>query len=152
MDINEYVNKAEEYFMKGYNCSQSVSAAFADVVHLPEDLLLKISCPLGGGLARLRYVCGAVTGMSMILGLVYSSDAPDAKASIYPKTRELTDKFEDKFGTIVCSDLLKDIVSHDDSPVPEERTAAYYQKRKCLDCIRTATQILAEDLKEHEYI
>lgn len=147
-----YVEKAAELFLKGYNCSQAVAAAFSDVVGIPEETLLKISCSHGGGFARLRYVCGAVSGMGMIAGMVYGSAEPSAKVEIYAKTRELSDKFNSEFGSIICAELLNGIVSHNDSPVPEERTEGYYKKRTCLDCVKKAAEILEEDLKAHELL
>lgn len=147
MDVIDYVNRSEELFLKGYNCCQAVVASFSDVVGLPEDTLLKLSCALGGGFARLRNVCGAVSGMGIVLGLVYATDDPNAKTELYPKGQNLAKQFEEIFGSIVCSDLLKNLEKTDHSPVPEERTPEYYKKRTCLDCVKTATKILAEDLK-----
>lgn len=152
MNIETYVEKAGEYFLKGYNCCQAVAAAFTDVMELPEETVLKLSCPFGGGFARLRYVCGAVSGMGLVLGQVYGNDAPDCKVSMYEKTRELSDRFEGKMGSIICADLLNGIGSHRDSTQPEERTPAYYQKRKCLQCVQTAARIMAEDLQKNEHI
>ena len=152
MQTEDYVRKAEENFQAGYNCCQAVAAAFADVAGLPEETLLRLSCPFGGGFARLRYVCGAVSGMGLIAGLVYGDGTPDCKKTMYPKTRELTDAFEARFGSIICADLLKGMGTHNDPPTPEARTEGYYHRRSCLDCVRSAAEILAEDLKKNEHI
>ncbi len=152
MEINKIVERSEQYFLKGYNCCQAVTAAFSDFTDISEENLLKLSCTLGGGFARLRNVCGAVSGMGIILGLMYGSDDPDAKKQLYPKGQELAKKFEDEFGSIVCSELLKNLESVDRSPVPQERTEEYYKKRTCLDCVKTATRILAQDLIDNERI
>ncbi len=149
MEIIDYIKKSEEYFLKGYNCCQAVTAAFSDVVDIPEKTLLKLSCALGGGFSRLRNVCGAVSGMGIILGLVYATDSPDAKKDIYPKGQELAKKFEKEYGSIICSELLNNLEKTDRSPVPSERTEEYYKKRSCLDCVKSATEILARDLKEN---
>ena len=152
MKTDQYVKKAEEYFLSGYNCAQAVAAAFADVVGLPAETVLKLACPFGGGFARLRYVCGAVSGMGLIAGLVYGTNKPDGKVEMYPKTRELADKFQSQYSSIICAELLNGIVTHGDSPVPEARTPEYYRKRTCLDCVKSAAAILTEDLEAHEYI
>lgn len=150
MQPEEYAKTAGEYFQQGYNCCQAVAAAFADVAGLPRDVMLRLSCPFGGGFARLRYVCGAVSAMGLVAGLVYGDDTPDCKKAMYPKVRELSDAFKAQFGSIVCAELLNGIVTHDDPPTPEARTEAYYHRRSCLDCVQTAAQILAEDLAKNE--
>ena len=152
MQTEEYARLAGEYFQKGYNCCQAVAAAFADAAGLPRDVMLRLSCPFGGGFARLRYVCGAVSGMGLVAGLVYGDDTPDCKKAMYLKTRELSDAFKAQFGSIVCAELLNGIVTHDDPPTPEARTDAYYKRRSCLDCVQTAAEILAEDLQKNERI
>ena len=149
MEINDYVKKSEEYFLKGYNCCQAVAASFSDVTGLPEETLLKVSCALGGGFSRLRNVCGAVSGMGIISGLVYATDSPDSKKEIYPIGQALAKEFEDEYGSIICSDLLSSLDNSDRSPVPAERTEEYYKKRSCLDCVKSATEILARNLKEN---
>lgn len=150
MQPEEYAKKAGELFQNGYNCCQAVAAAFADVAGMPRDAMLRLSCPFGGGFARLRYVCGAVSAMGLVAGLVYGDDTPDCKKAMYPKVRELSDAFEAKFGSIVCADLLKGMASHSDPPTPEARTADFYKRRSCLDCVQTAAEILAEDLIKNE--
>lgn len=150
MQTEEYARIAGETFQQGYNCCQAVAAAFSDVAGLPRDVMLRLSCPFGGGFARMRYVCGAVSAMGLVAGLVYGDDTPDCKKAMYPKTRELSDAFEAKFGSIICADLLQGMASHSDPPTPEARTEAYYHKRSCLDCVRAAAEILAEDLLKNE--
>lgn len=150
MQPEEYAQIAGEYFQQGYNCCQAVAAAFSDVAGLPRDVMLRLSSPFGGGFARMRYVCGAVSGMGLVAGLVYGDDTPDCKKAMYPKTRELSDAFKVQFGSIVCAELLNGIVTHDDPPTPEARTTEYYKRRTCLDCVRTAAEILAKDLEANE--
>lgn len=147
MTKQEYIDKAGEYFTKGYNCAQAVAAAFSDVMGLPEEAVLKLSCPMGGGFARLRYVCGAVSGMGLAAGMVYGNASPDCKAEMYPKTRALADRFKDECGSIICADLLQGMGTHSDPAKPEPRTAEYYKKRSCLQCVQTAAKIMAEDLE-----
>lgn len=144
-----YEDKAEAYFMKGYNCAQSVAAAFSDKVGLPVETLLRLSCAMGAGFARTRNVCGAVSGMGIVLGLLYADDTPDAKKELYPLVRKLSDKFEEEFGSIICSVLLGDKIVSDHSPVPEARTPEYYKKRTCKDCVKYAARLVAEEIEEH---
>jgi len=145
-----YEDKAEAYFLKGYNCAQSVAAAFSEEVGLPAETMLRLSCAMGGGFARKRYVCGAVSGMGLVLGLLYADDSPDAKKENYKLVRKLSDKFEAEFGSIICSVLLGEKIISDHSPVPEARTPEYYQKRTCKDCVKYAARLVAEEIEEHD--
>ena len=136
-------------FMKGYNCSQSIVLAFADLVQIDESTLLKMASSFGGGMGRLREVCGAVSGMFMIAGLLCGYDGPETgevKAEHYARIQELAKKFEEKHGTIVCREMLGLSVRHD-VPVPEARTKEYYQKRPCAEIIGDAAEILEDFLK-----
>lgn len=144
-----YEDKAEAYFLKGFNCAQSVAAAFSNEVGLPTETMLRLSCAFGGGFARKRYVCGAVSGMGIVLGLLYADDTPDAKKAIYPLTRKLSDKFEAEFGSIICSVLLGEKIAADHSPVPEARTPDYYKKRTCKDCVKYAARLVAEEIEQN---
>ncbi len=138
-------------FMKGYNCSQSIVLAFADLLHVDESELLKLSSSFGGGMGRLREVCGSVSGMFMVAGLLYGYDGPETgqiKADHYARIQELARRFEEKHGSIVCRELLGLSVRRD-VPVPEARTAEYYKKRPCPDIIGDAAQILEEFIKEN---
>ena len=133
-------------FMKGYNCSQSIVLAFSDLLDIDEAALLKLSSSFGGGMGRLREVCGSVSGMFIVAGLLYGYDGPETgqtKADHYARIQELAHRFEEKHGSIVCRELLGLNVRHD-IPVPEERTQQYYQKRPCPEIIGDAAQILDE--------
>lgn len=100
--------KAEELFFEGYTCAQSVVLAFADVTGVDAAVLERISAPFGGGMGRLREVCGAVSGMAMLLGLSRGWDTLDKseKEELYAFERELAEKFREKAGSIVCRDLV----------------------------------------------
>ncbi|MBQ4362399.1 MAG: C_GCAxxG_C_C family protein [Oscillospiraceae bacterium] len=133
-------------FMKGYNCSQSIVLAFSDLLDIDEAALLKLSSSFGGGMGRLREVCGSVSGMFIVAGLLYGYDGPETgqtKADHYARIQELAHRFEEKHGSIVCRELLGLSVRHD-IPVPEARTQQYYQKRPCPEIIGDAAQILDE--------
>ena len=101
--------KAIENFYKGYNCSQSVVLAFKDLLPLDERMLCMLASSFGGGMARLREVCGCVSGMSIVAGLLYGYDGPDtgeAKNAHYRRIQELAREFEALNGSIVCRELL----------------------------------------------
>ena len=137
-------------FLKGYNCSQSVALAFADMIDIDEATLSKLSSSFGGGMGRLREVCGSVSGMFMVAGLFYGYDGPETgqvKADHYARIQELARRFEEKHGSIVCRELLGLSVRHD-VPVPEARTSEYYKKRPCPEIIGDAAEILEQFINE----
>ena len=138
-------------FMKGYNCSQSIVLAFSDMLDIDEKSLLKMSSSFGGGMGRLREVCGSVSGMFMVAGLLYGYDGPETgqvKADHYARIQELAHRFEEQHGSIVCRELLGLNVRHD-VPVPEARTTEYYKKRPCSEIIGDAAEILEQFIKEN---
>ena len=140
---------AMDYFMKGYNCSQSVVLAFEDLLPVDKNTLSKIASSFGGGMGRLREVCGAVSGMFMVVGLLYGYDGPetgDIKAGHYARIQELAHRFEEKNGSIVCRELLN-LKTLRDEPVPEKRTNEYYRKRPCPELVGDAAGILEEYIK-----
>ncbi len=137
-------------FMKGYNCSQSVVLAFADMLPVKESDLLKMASSFGGGMGRLREVCGSVSGMFIVIGLLYGYDGPETgqvKAEHYKRVQELAHRFEEKHGSIVCRELLGLNVKRE-APTPEARTKEYYKKRPCPEIIGDAAEILEEYIKE----
>ena len=128
------IEKAYALFMKGYNCAQSVTAAFADLYGLTEEQALLSSASFGGGMGRMRLTCGTVTGMFLLAGLESGTTNPDdreLKARNYAMVRELAERFKAENGSIVCSELLQ-MGNKTESAMPSERTAAYYKKRPCL--------------------
>ena len=142
---------AMENFKKGYNCSQAIVLAFADMLPVDRTLLLRLASSFGGGMGRLRAVCGSVSGMFMIAGLLYGYDGPETgqiKAEHYAGIQELAKRFEEKHGTIICREMLGLSVRHD-VPTPEARTAEYYKKRPCAEIIGDAAEILDQYIREH---
>ena len=138
-------------FLEGYNCSQSIVLAFADMLPIDRATLLRMASSFGGGMGRLREVCGSVTGMFMIAGILYGYDGPETgqvKADHYVRIQELAHKFEKEHGSIVCRDMLGLSVHHD-VPVPEARTQEYYKKRPCPEIIGDAAEILDQYIKEN---
>lgn len=143
---------AKSYFMEGYNCSQSVFLAFCEDYDLDFETALKISSSFGGGMGRLREVCGTVTGMFMTAGLLYGYTSPkdrEGKAEHYKRIQELANEFESRNGSIVCRDLLG-LEKGKDTPVPEERTAEYYKKRPCAELAGMAAGIMEDYMKRNK--
>lgn len=146
---------AKQNFMNGYNCSQAVLLAFCEDFGLEKETALKISEPFGGGMGRMREVCGTVTGMFMVLGLAMgNSDAKDGstKKNVYKSVQELAEKFKQDNGSIICRELLGIQKANKESYVPSERTNEYYKKRPCPELCKYAADILEEYLKEEDLI
>ena len=132
--MSKYSDRAIELFMEGKNCSQAVFAAFATDLGLSEDTALAVSVGLGGGVGRMREVCGAVSGSAMVVGLKY----PElSKAEVYEKVRAIADEFKKTNHSIVCKELLG-LSKPENSSVPEERTQEYYKKRPCVKIVEDA--------------
>ncbi len=146
--MSKYEEKAIELFKEGYNCAQSVFLAFNDVMGLDEKTALKLSSSFGGGIARLREVCGAVSGMCMVLGVLYGYDSPtdmDSKKAHYAFIREAADKFKAENGSIICRDILGDPEHGGD---PEPRTDSYYKKRPCAEYVGMCAKIVEDIILE----
>lgn len=146
---------AKQNFMNGYNCSQAVLLAFCEDFGLEKETALKISEPFGGGMGRMREVCGTVTGMFMVLGLAMgNSDAKDGstKKNVYKSVQELAEKFKQDNGSIICRELLGLQKANKESYVPSERTNEYYKKRPCPELCKYAADILEEYLKKENLI
>ena len=144
--------KAKQLFKQGYNCAQAVVCAFADECGLDEDTAYRIASSFGGGVARMREVCGAVIGMSMVAGMLYGyrlGDEPAKKGEQYKRIQALAGKYREENGSIVCRELLSG-VPHTDGDAPEERTAEYYKKRPCPDLVACAARIMEEYMQEME--
>ncbi|MEG0961692.1 MAG: C-GCAxxG-C-C family protein [Lachnospiraceae bacterium] len=148
---SKYGKKAEENFKAGYNCAQSVFLAFEDKYELEKEMVLKISSSFGGGMGRLREVCGAVSGMFMVAGILYGYDSPkdyQGKSEHYERIQELAKKFEQENGSIVCRELLG-LTQKRDTPRPEERTKEYYKKRPCQELVRMAAAMMEGYMENH---
>ena len=141
--------KAAELFLQGYNCAQAVAIAFCDMTGLEPKFAAKMASSFGGGMGRMREVCGAVSGMLMVAGLLYGYDGPDegeAKMEHYKLVQELAGQFREKAGSIVCREILKNPPS---DPVPSPRTEEYYRQRPCVRMVYTAAIILEQYIAEH---
>ena len=143
--------KAETLFLEGYNCAQAVIIAFEDLHGLDRKTAASLASSFGGGMARLREVCGSVSGMFMVAGLLYGYDDPKAKeekAEHYARIQQLAAEFSTEHGSIVCRELLG-LTEKKQAPTPEERTAEYYKKRPCKEIIGMAAEIMDKYIKEH---
>ena len=144
-----HIDAAVQAFLEGYNCAQAVAVAFSDVTGLDKDLSARLASPFGGGMGRMREVCGAVSGMLLVVGILYGYDDPKAttaKRELYTQVQEMAGAFRAENGSIICRDLLKNPSDH---PNPSPRTAEYYQTRPCVRMVETAARILEEYIKTH---
>ncbi len=145
----EHALKAAELFLEGYNCAQAVTVAFCDVTGLDEAFAAKYASAFGGGMGRLREVCGAVSGMYMVLGHLYGYSTPDdsaPKKKLYSQVQELAAQFREKAGSIICRELLENPPS---DPNPSPRTAEYYAKRPCARFVMIAAELMDEFIAQH---
>ena len=139
VDVEQRAEKARRFFLEGYNCAQAVVLAYCDLFDISPSLAASISAPLGGGMGRLREVCGAVSGMFMVAGLFYKNDIPSVQ--------DLAEKSKALNGSIICRELLG-LDHKSDSPTPEARTETYYKRRPCADYVASAARLIGEKLNE----
>lgn len=135
-------------FTQGYNCAQAVAGAFYEEIGLPQDTVMMLASSFGGGVGRLREVCGAVSGMAMVLGATHGYCDPTVvqeKADHYALIQEVAGEFSARNDSIICRELLG-LPEGKDEPTPEQRTSAYYQKRPCAELVGDAAEILEQKL------
>ncbi len=145
--------RAVELFKEGFNCSQAVFTAFAHRFGIDEDTAKKISAGLGGGVGRMREVCGAVGGASMVIGSICAAtEGKDSenKQKNYELVREFADRFTSENGSVICRELLGLDVKMEKSAQPEKRTAEYYKKRPCVELVECAAKILEDLIEENK--
>ena len=146
IDKSIYAKKAMDLFKEGYNCSQAVFLAFEDKLHIDRKVALKLSSSLGGGMGRLREVCGAVSGMFLVAGVLYGYDDPkdyDKKTEHYARIQQLAKEFETLNDSIICRDLLG-LGKEKEGPAPDKRTDEYYKKRPCAELVGMAAAIMEQ--------
>ena len=142
--------KAMQSFLDGYNCAQCMMVAFEDMLTIDLDTALKIASPFGGGMGRLREVCGSVSGMFMVLGYLKGYNEPGdyaGKKELYEHIQELARRYEEANGSFICRELLGLNVKKEEA-TPETRTEEYYKKRPCAEKIGSAAEILEAYLAE----
>ena len=143
--------KAMQSFLDGYNCAQCMMLAFEDMLTIDLDTALKIASPFGGGMGRLREVCGSVSGMFMVLGFIKGYSEPgdyEGKKELYEHVQELARRYEKANGSIICRELLGLDVKKEDA-TPSQRTDEYYKKRPCAAKIGSAAEILENYIIEN---
>lgn len=144
--------RAEANFRKGYNCAQAVYCAWAEELGLTEEQAARTVCALGGGLGRLREVCGTVSGALMVIGQLYGYSTPDtgaAKARLYALEQRFAKRFAEENGSYICRELLG-LPSGPSAPTPEARTAEYYSRRPCPMLCRSSADLLDRLIAELE--
>lgn len=142
---------AQDLFLQGYNCAQSVAGAYAKEMGLDEQIVIKLASSFGGGMGRMREVCGAVSGMFLAAGAIYGYDKPKdavAKKEHYERIQILAERFREHTGSIICRELLG-MEGEDNKPTPSERTREYYKKRPCVELVGLAAEILENYIKEN---
>jgi C_GCAxxG_C_C family probable redox protein len=152
-EIEQRVRLSVDLFMQGFGCCQSVVAAFADLYGMDRNTALRIGAGFGGGIGRLRMVCGAVSGIVTLTGLQCgNTDGEDreGKAHCYKMVQELLERFRQKNGSIICADLLAQngCKAETDTHMPDQRDAHYYSTRPCARKVEDAARIFAEYLEE----
>ena len=145
----EHKYLAADLFLSGYNCAQAVAVAFTDLTGMDKKEAAKLASPFGGGMGRMREVCGAVSGMFMVLGQLYGYDNSDAdahKKELYKQVQALAEDFKAQTGSIICREILKNPAS---DPNPSPRTAEYYAKRPCARMVMIAAELMDQFIADH---
>jgi C_GCAxxG_C_C family probable redox protein len=154
INIEERVERARNYFLEGYNCAQAVVMAFDDIMAMDVVTLARLAAPFGGGMGRMREVCGTVSGMTMVAGAIEPSVDPknmSQRQANYALVQAFAERFRNENGDIVCRRLLglEPMVERAETAMPSERTAEYYKKRPCVEYVACAARIVAEHLAAH---
>lgn len=154
-DLNSRVERAVDNFMQGYGCCQSVLAAFADLYGLDDEMAKRIAAGFGGGVGRMRMMCGAVSAIVMLVGLEEGQTEGadrEGKSRCYKTVQELLARSKEQNGSIICAEILglKGAQKSTSSYVPSERTAEYYKKRPCAAKVESAARIFADYLQNIE--
>lgn len=150
-EYEDRIQRAVDYFKEGYNCSQAVFLAFSDIYGIEEETAKRLSAGFGGGVGRMRMMCGAVSGMVMLAGLeTGQTEGGDSagKANCYQEVQSMVNLFKERNGSVICAELLAmngcKVVTN--SNIPDDRNAEYYKKRPCAQKVASAARIFAEYL------
>lgn len=152
MTAEERQNRAAELFKAGYNCCQAVAMTFSDVLGLPEDQVAVLASGFGGGMGRMREVCGTVSAMTMVAGaMIPANDVADktAKTANYALVQDMAARFKELNGSIICRELLG-LDKPEGTPVASDRTPEYYKKRPCGELCSIAAGIIARKLENKQ--
>ncbi len=145
------IQKAKDLFLSGYNCSQSVVAAFADMYGFTQEQALHMAASFGGGIGRMRLTCGAACGLFLLIGLDCGQvDGADRAQKVhnYKKVQEYAAAFREQAGSLTCAELLQLRKTEKITPQAEERTPDYYKKRPCIRMIELAARLFAQYLTQ----
>lgn len=151
LNVQERAEKARQLFREGYNCSQAVLLAYTDLFPLDAETAKAIASSFGGGMGRMREVCGTCTAMFAIAGLARPSTVPgDTKSKMenYALVQELAQEFKKETGSIICRDMLKLNGNTHEGPIPEQRTEDYYKRRPCSELVYLAAEIIGNKLTQ----
>ncbi len=149
--MGKKAEKAKQLFKDGYNCSQAVLGAFCEDIGLDFETAVKLSSSFGGGMGRMREVCGAVSGMFMAAGLKCGYSFPEdreSKKEHYKLIQQMAEEFRNKNGSIICRELLGQSEGEVSSHIPSERTKEYYKKRPCAELVGDAAEIFENILAQ----
>lgn len=155
INIEERVEKARRLFREGYNCCQAVVLAYNDVFGIDDVTAAAMSSGFGGGMGRMREVCGSVSGMVMLAGLIAPAADPSVKSDRtrnYALVQEMAGEFKTMNGSIICKELLglvtmgSGVPSEKESPEPSDRTAEYYKKRPCEELVGISARIVGKKI------
>lgn len=143
---------AKAYFLEGYNCAQAVALSFSDEIGMDKDTIAMLTSGYGGGMGRMREVCGSVSGAVFVLSALRGYSNPkdtNGKKELYADIQVIGSRFKDKNGSVVCKELLGLSNKGFDNPAPSERTEQYYRKRPCAELVESSADILEQYLKEN---
>lgn len=150
-DIEERVEKAKSLFKEGYNCCQSVALAYSDLWDLDFNLTASLTSGFGGGVGRMREVCGCVSGMVFLCGMIHPAADPSIKAdrtANYALVQDVAGQYKKINGSIICRELLTGVCEKNStSPEPSDRTPEYYKKRPCEELVGIAAGIIGKKIK-----
>ena len=152
IDSEDRIQRAVELFMQGYGCCQSVVCAFSDLYGLDEEMALRISAGFGGGVGRMRLMCGTCSALVILAGLEKGQtrgEDREGKAACYQLVRELLETFRQRNGSIICAELLQmnGVKAETNTSQPDERNAEYYRVRPCARKVESAARVFAEYLE-----
>ena len=154
-NLEDRIQRAVELFMQGYGCCQSVVCAFSDLYGLDEEMALKVSAGFGGGVGRMRLMCGTCSALVILAGLEKGQtrgEDREGKAACYQLVRQLLETFRQRNGSIICAELLQmnGVKAETNTSQPDERNAEYYRVRPCARKVESAARVFAEYLANSE--
>ena len=151
-DLEDRIQKSVELFMQGYGCCQSVVCAFSDLYGLDEEMAFRVAAGFGGGVGRMRMMCGTVSALVILAGLERGQtqgEDREGKMACYQLVRQLLETFKQRNGSIICAELLQmqGVKAETNTAQPDERNAEYYRIRPCARKVESAARVFAEYLE-----